>query len=98
MKYLAALMAVLLVGRFPAQAGVRDQFEQDVQECMSNPNEMNCEKAATSADRYAYRLRNSNKKCLTAVIVVGATAVTAPFMGQPQLLADEWNRYQVLCS
>ena len=98
MKYLPYLMAALLVGNLPVQARVKDQFEQNVKDCMSNPSEMNCQRAANAADRYAYRLRNSDKECLTAVIVVGATAVTAPFMGKPQLLADEWNRYQKICS
>ena len=45
MKYLTTLEAVLLIGFRPAQTGVRDQIEQDVQNCMLNPSEMNYEKA-----------------------------------------------------
>ena len=97
MKYLPHLMALLLVGSTAAHARVKDLFEQAVMECISNPSEMNCKTAAESADQYAYRLRNSDKRCLTVIAVVGATAVTAPFMGKPELLIDEWNRYQEGC-
>ena len=66
-------------------------------ECMSSMRESVCMKAAESADTYAAKLFNSNRKCVVYIGIVGATAATAPFMGQSQQLIDEWNRYQEIC-
>ena len=97
MKVLSYLIAVFLVGSLPAQARIKDQFEDAVMECMSRPSESVCMKAAESADIYAARLLNGNRKCVVYIGIVGATAATSPFMGQSQQLIDEWNRYQEIC-
>ena len=97
MKVLSHLIAVFLVGSLPAQARIKDQFEDAVMQCMSSPSESICMEAAESADIYAARLLNSNRKCVVYIGIVGATAVTAPFMGRSQQLIDEWNRNQEIC-
>lgn len=97
MKVLSHLIAVFLVGSLPVQARIKDQFEDAVLECMSSPSESVCMKAAESADTYAARLFNSDRKCVVYIGIVGATAATAPFMGQSQQLIDEWNRYREIC-
>ena len=59
-KVLSSLMVALLVVSFPAQARVKDQLEDAVMKCMTDPSKMTCERAAESAGIDAKRVYNSN--------------------------------------
>ena len=87
-------MVALLVVSFPAQARVKDQLEDAVMKCMTDPSKMTCERAAESAGIDAKRVYNSNWKCVIHIGIIGAMAATSPFMGEAGKLFDEWNRYQ----
>lgn len=98
MKKLLTITAAALLAAAPAHAGTKERFEAAIEECLSYPSKMNCDKAKGAASLYL-NIKKSilSEECFLLVRSASVMADTVPLIGHSSSVYRTYEIYQNKC-